>query len=134
MLIGATDAMPTELRKPLIVISYAHADEPEQSGRGRSQVAVVRHRLSQAGDQARRGRSLDRSADARRRRIELTRAMKTKSKANSRKPKSRRKSATPDTVNPGSCLNACQSPPSSFAIDGIGFEGRRPSEPATYQP
>jgi hypothetical protein len=35
MLIGATEpAMPTEPKKPLIVISYAHADEPEEPAEG----------------------------------------------------------------------------------------------------
>ena len=35
MLIGATEpAMPTEPKKPLIVISYAHADEPEHPAEG----------------------------------------------------------------------------------------------------
>ncbi len=35
MLIGATEpAMPTEPKKPLIVISYAHADEPEKPAEG----------------------------------------------------------------------------------------------------
>ena len=35
MLLGATEPpMPTEPKKPLIVISYAHADEPEHPGEG----------------------------------------------------------------------------------------------------
>jgi len=33
---GATEpAMPTEPKKPLIVISYAHADEPERPAEGK---------------------------------------------------------------------------------------------------
>ena len=35
MLTGDTEpAMPTEPKKPLIVISYAHADEPEHPAEG----------------------------------------------------------------------------------------------------
>jgi hypothetical protein len=53
--------MPTEPRKPLIVISYAHADEPEKPAEDEVKWLSIRDRLSQGGDQARRGRPLDRT-------------------------------------------------------------------------
>ena len=55
LLTGATEpAMPTEPKKPLIVISYAHADEPEHPAEGEVKWLSFVTGYLRAGDQARR--------------------------------------------------------------------------------